>query len=251
MKSIKLFVISIILSSLAMADIYGIDNRKIINYPENHKLSELKKVGRVIISSINGGISKSCSGTLVGRNLVLTAAHCIYDDINHVVWSGKTTFSLNQSGNHKPYGSYVAKKVYLPSDYFENMSEEAGKISQYQRENDYAIVVLNKNIGDAHGWHGLFNDTSSYEKEVEVLSYPSDKNKHLVYEKCTATEDYFSEKTYKFDCDTITGTSGAGLFDTDNKVIGVASTAGRYSAQAFRFTEDSFKIIRGWIKDDV
>jgi V8-like Glu-specific endopeptidase len=81
-----------------------IDNRiSFESYSLTH--STLRRIGRV--SSSAGG----CTGALFGNRLVLTAAHCIFDD---GVYQQNVTFQARRNGSELPYGSVVSQGALYP-----------------------------------------------------------------------------------------------------------------------------------------
>ena len=251
MKSLYLLIILVLFSDCLMAEpvegIFGNDDREAIYDPNNDELSETKNVGRLAITTQDGK-GFTCSGTIVGPNLVLTSAHCFVDSFNDTIRRGKTVFNLRQSGDLYPYEPVAASKVYLPDSYFYNKSVNAGYLSLSQSSNDYALVVLNENIGDALGWHGVSYDTDEDEQDVEILSYPGDKNNHLMYEQCSAIENYNNEYIYDIDCDIVAGSSGGALLDKNSVVVGIVSSGNKYGSYAFRFSPETFKVLKSWVQ---
>ena len=116
----------------------------------------------------NDTLSAGCSGILVGKNLVLTAGHCI--------WYGGTWKSDSfliapafDNGILQPgLPSSVVKKYYLFKSYYD------GNLQM-----DYALLELKESIGDQIGWVGMafHKDTSFYSTHVfHKLSYPGRAN---------------------------------------------------------------------------
>ena len=256
MNQIIIFIFSFLLINSTLYSKTGIineDNRMIIKYPEENKYTQLKKVGLISISHLNNTVISYCSGTLIGKNIVLTAAHCFYDPEKNELSNGKVIFTLQSSGDHLPFGIEIAKKYYIPNSFFKNVIEMRGMISKEQMENDFAFLILNNNIGEEHGWHGLsynHEDDAPEEFFVSLLSYPFSKNKKMTFEKCSVYNEtlYGNSGYFSMNCDIEKGSSGASVINKDNKVIGVVSGMGKYSNFAYRFSSESFNLIRNWIK---
>jgi hypothetical protein len=94
-----------------------------------------------------------CSAVLVGRRMILTAAHCVASD---GAWNSQFMFvpGFNNGDNWEPYGHFFASQVLVYSGWFQNGFLPA----------DFAIVILNEAVGDRLGWLGL-----------TVNVYPNDK----------------------------------------------------------------------------
>ncbi|MBT2801011.1 DUF4214 domain-containing protein [Halomonas sp. ISL-56] len=95
------------------------------------------------------GTRVSGSGTLVGRNDVLTAAHVLYDPVLGAATSVQVEFG--RDGGSRPYGTFEAAAL----NYYELSTEEPGLLSQSESEYDFALVSLNDAVGDDIGWFAL------------------------------------------------------------------------------------------------
>lgn len=109
------------------------------------------------------------SGFLVGSNLLLTNAHCIFTDKTcENYYSHWTCFPAYDDG---PYSEGLFTgwdTVYYSSDY--NSIIEATR-----KENDWAICVLQSNLGNSQGWFGCrFYGSNSYleNEPIKQMGYP-------------------------------------------------------------------------------
>ncbi|MBX3041659.1 MAG: trypsin-like serine protease, partial [Bdellovibrionaceae bacterium] len=64
-----------------------------------------------------GQVSDFCTGTLISSNLVLTAAHCVYD-LNSGVFDNNLTFSPARNGALSPYGTIKVTESFVNPRYF-------------------------------------------------------------------------------------------------------------------------------------
>jgi hypothetical protein len=127
----------------------------------------LQQVGK-IISETAQGRGSSCSGTLVGRALMITAAHCVYGDGGYhkriYFVPGSTQSGTSYSA---PYGEWQATRWWVANGY------RSGDMAY-----DYALVEIGPEngvyIGDALGyWSVGYGPGWTTGQEVVAMGYPS------------------------------------------------------------------------------
>ena len=153
-------------------------------------------VGTIVYPGFN------CTGTVVGANLILTAAHCVKRNGLPV---GRLGAFVPEYGSGKsPWGSWPLGDYYIDSRWGDNDDPRY----------DYAIVSLSKtghdySLGDRTGTVRISADPFQSGEQVELLGYPGDRD--VPYGCATSvTSVQFDKANYwKVDCASYTdGVSG-------------------------------------------
>jgi len=102
------------------------------------------------VGRINKGTNSFCTGTLIGPRLVLTAAHCLWDARHRRFLPPAYLHFV--AGYQR--GTYVAdsqaESVHIASAFLADTHVGAARVV-----NDWAIVVLKKDVGSVAGYLGL------------------------------------------------------------------------------------------------
>jgi hypothetical protein len=107
-----------------------------------------------------------CSASMIGRSLLLTAAHCVHDyGKKHAGWATKVKFVPAKDNNSEPDLSYESTQFMIPASYFNGTDTctQTGVVCN----NDIAVVALNNNsqgeqAGNRVGWYGYGWNGYSY-----------------------------------------------------------------------------------------
>ena len=173
---------------------------------------ETARIGQVF----NASTQQSCTGAMIGADLVLTAAHCVVEAGNTVpVAARQITFSLR--------GAERSQQVSAISDiatHPEFIREDVP--SRDHVALDMALLRLATPIP------GLGDNLADVAARQDVLAVlPNGSDEALSPEPCSAS--YEAKGVIVLDCAKPEGASGApvyGLFENGRRIVGVISASG-------------------------
>ncbi|MGE3987015.1 trypsin-like serine peptidase [Pseudorhodoplanes sp.] len=131
-----------------------------------------------------------CTGSVIGRNLLVTAAHCVHNyGGREKGFADAVTFEPARHGDgpgSRPFGTWTAKEWWIPKAYFEGADICSVNAPGIVCENDIAVVVLEKSgdrfVADRTGKLGFRSDEYGYGSffgnragQITQLGYPSDR----------------------------------------------------------------------------
>ena len=197
-------------SRIELKTVFGPDDRTLVT---NTTRAPYKYIGQIVSkyrNNINGKMeSRVSTGFLVGKSIILTAAHCVYKEDMTLI---SAKFYPAQNGNNnRPY-EYICTNTHVPAEYKKAVAnnDETNK-SKY----DYAVVQLSKPAGqdlgffELGGYNTAYNINNLVNKQCTVVGYPGEKQGKMYRHKGVIKGFYSNGYTMYYNIDTTSGQSGS------------------------------------------
>ena len=195
-------------------DIIGRDDRVKVKKPKNYPYSAIAYM------DVSGecGCNWRATGFMVTREALMTAAHCVVCT-KHAKWAKKITF----------YFGYKSRKNYLYR-YKSGWYAWVGTTfpdKKYSSIDDWAIVRLDKKVGDKTGWFGMrwCSDDELKGHTFCIAGFGGEPKLRYSWGEITNVW----EKQIEHTIDILPGSSGSPIFDENNYAVGI-ETSGADSA---------------------
>ncbi len=193
--------------------IFGNDDRIAVSVSE----PPFRRLVRLTIQRLHAP-SGTCTGALVGPNLVLTAAHCFH----HRDPSAAIGVELGREGSER---FLVTEALGAP---------ETGVAPEFAESHpghwgDWAVLRLRADFGEVVGWFEVEESftarTEGVAVSVVLAGYRGDRQPRLAAHLGCHIRRVDADGTFGHDCDMVSGASGAPLLSctalTDCRIVGV------------------------------
>jgi protease YdgD len=207
-----LFTIFVLLAGAAAAQ----GNSGLDELITREDLRGFEPVGRVDVE--NGGF---CTGALIAPDLVLTAAHCVFDPSGTRIDAGRITFRAGLSYGSSVVEVAVARTVVDPG--YLNVDPAPSEMI----ERDAALLQLADPIPSAMISPFVVARPGNGD-EVSVVSYAEGREEALSWQRICHVIGR-QERLIAMDCDVTFGASGAPVLDRSGyraKIVSIISAGG-------------------------
>ena len=235
----------IIPSDVTISSIIGVDDRVQVTdtaeYPWR-AIAYLELYGEL-------GSLGSCTGTFIGPDVVLTAAHCLYD-YDSSSWTEHIAVVPGKNGAYEPYGYELGLQWLVPT----------GWTTSGDPLYDWGIVgMADSAMGNTVGWFTIANLTTSTLARPDftpaIVGYPGDKPDGTMWFGAKTSFLSVGPDELTYEIDTTPGQSGSAIFSANTSawflgyIVGIHAYSTPVANSGQRIDADIMNALLSWCAD--
>jgi len=205
-----------------------------------------------IIAKYNETHNAHGSGVMIDSNHVLTAGHVVYDWESGWRENVRVIPGMNGSGStltEEPYGRAYATHMRSTSGYTQDLSII----------HDWAVITLDRDIGDETGWLGVINlpyTHNNYSDRVYTAGYPATTLSGLYMYNVSGVGGSATEYEHIYSFYSEGGQSGSGVWTYQNSspyilsILAYGPGGGGGIGTGTRITTEKFDLLNLWLEQD-
>ena len=211
--------------------------------PKPGKLVPVKDTTQYPYTAV-GLLSNGCSGTLIGKRFVLTAAYCIFN-LESKQWDQNLDFYPGINGETRPFEGVKWKNAWVTKGFAEEGNWNLA----------FGLVELQSDVGDKNGWFG-FGHLPQIPKGPAMTGYPAGVPDFTMWETSCPVKG--ADKAFiVYNClmkKPLEGMAGAPIWIVDKQSNGpmlIAIHGGALKADLWgqRINEEAFYTLQAWMKE--
>lgn len=173
-----------------------------------------------------------CSATLIAADLVLTAAHCVYNASTGKAYGAKNLTFRAALTSGTALAERRAMRIAVDPRY-----EPTGAISQARVASDVALILLDEPISSSVADPFALHSGAPIQGAVSVVSYGQGRTENMSWQKaCNILAR--AQGVLVMDCDVTYGSSGSAIFARENgryRIVSLTSATGTYRGNKAAF----------------